>query len=143
NIYPCGGKYRDALHQISIKGSDHKVPHEALVPSLVRDLVDLLNEKRGEWPGLERAAYALWRFNWIHPFCGGNGRTARALSYLVLCMDMGFVPAGKPTVPAIIYARRDDYVGALRQADATEKSGQADVSLMRDLLDDAITQQLG
>jgi fido (protein-threonine AMPylation protein) len=25
--------------------------------------------------GVERAAYALWRLNWIHPFAGGNGRT--------------------------------------------------------------------
>jgi Fic family protein len=36
---------------------------------------------------LERAAYAQWRFNWIHPFAGGNGRASRALTYLIVCMN--------------------------------------------------------
>jgi Fic family protein len=141
-IYPCGGTFRDALSRVQIQGSEHKIPHEALVPGLVHDLIEKLNADRTRLPGLERASYALWRFNWIHPFRGGNGRTARALSYLVLCIDMGLAPPGKPQVPTIIYARRGDYVKALRMADETEKTGQADISLMRALLDDAITQQL-
>ncbi len=35
------------------------------------------------------AAYALWRLNWIHPFIEGNGRTARAACYYLICMKYG------------------------------------------------------
>jgi hypothetical protein len=34
------------------------------------------------------AAYVLWKMNWIHPFADGNGRTARAVSYVVLSIKL-------------------------------------------------------
>jgi Fic family protein len=143
DIYPCGGQYRDALRRVTISGSEHRVPHESRVPGLVQDLVDKLNVDRESTSALDRAAYALWRFNWIHPFAGGNGRSARALSYLVICVDMGLVPPGLPQLPTLIYERRRDYVEALRAADASERdSGSPDLSLMRALMEDAITRQL-
>src|ERR1035441_3363387 len=45
------------------------------------------------------AAYALWRLNWIHPFVEGNGRTARAACYYLLCMRQNKLLLGKKTVP--------------------------------------------
>jgi Fic family protein len=81
DIYPCGGRYRNAIMHVKILGSRHKPPHESLVPSHIRDLCDYVNRERTQRSALERGAYALWRFNWIHPFAGGNGRTARALAY--------------------------------------------------------------
>ena len=30
-----------------------------------------------------RAAYTLWRLNWIHPFDDGNERTARVLALII------------------------------------------------------------
>jgi hypothetical protein len=44
----------------------------------------------------------MWSMNWIHPFFGGNGRTARALSYLVLSVKLGFVRPGTKTIPELI-----------------------------------------
>ena len=41
------------------------------------------------------AAYALWRLNWIHPFVEGNGRTARAACYYLICMKAGRLLPGK------------------------------------------------
>ncbi|WP_420810771.1 Fic family protein [Haliangium ochraceum] len=73
-IYPCAGQYRNAWRNVRIQGSEHQVPEPALVPNHVRDLLDRLNSKQGS--ALKRAAYALWRINWIHPFAGGNGRTS-------------------------------------------------------------------
>lgn len=66
DVYPCGGKYRTALHHVFIANSAHTLPEAAFVPALVRDAVDLINSQRGRRSALERAAYALWRFNWIH-----------------------------------------------------------------------------
>ncbi|HET9282483.1 MAG TPA: Fic family protein [Candidatus Angelobacter sp.] len=45
------------------------------------------------------AAYVIWRLNWIHPFADGNGRTSRALSYLVLCTRLGERLPGTVTIP--------------------------------------------
>lgn len=65
----------------------------------------------------KRSAYALWRLNWIHPFSGGNGRTARAISYLIVCMDLGAMLPGVPSMPSIISGDRDGYLNALRACD--------------------------
>jgi Fic family protein len=119
DVYPCGGKYRTALHNVFIANSAHTLPEAAFVPSLVRDAVDWINRQRGQRSALERAAYALWRFNWIHPFAGGNGRTSRAVAYLVVCMDAGRMLPGVPSMPSLIYDHRDDYLVALRAVDAS------------------------
>ena len=87
-IYPCAGTYRDARFKVSIEGSPHQLPEAARVPLLVKDAIELINNSES-FSSLDRAAYALWRFNWIHPFRGGNGRTSRAIAYLILCMDEG------------------------------------------------------
>src|SRR5262245_43669892 len=85
DIYPCAGKYRNARIKVRITNSMHEPPEAAFVPSLVRDAVDWINreQEEGHSSAVTRAAYALWRFNWIHPFAGGNGRTSRAVAYLI------------------------------------------------------------
>lgn len=141
-IYPCTDQYRDAFRQVRIEGSRHEIPHESLVVLLVDEMVDRLNSDReNSVPAIERAAYAIWRSNWIHPFSGGNGRTARAIGYLVLCMDLGSVPGGEPQFPTLIYDAAGDYTLALRSADAGEAAGKPDLGPMCDLVRDAITQQ--
>lgn len=119
-IYPCGGRFRDARFDVSIPDSQHKPPLAALVEMHVSDLVEALNDVSSS--ALRRSALALWRFNWIHPFPGGNGRTARALSYLVLCIDMGQMIPGTPTIPSLIAARRDRYIDALRDVDSRART---------------------
>ena len=142
-IYPCGGRYRDASMDVVIRGSDHRLPTAAQVPSLVTDLITKLNTERESVPALDRAAYALWRLNWIHPFAGANGRTARALCYAVLCMDIGLVPPGTPQFPTAIYEKRNTYVQALKAADAAAlKTGQPDLTATRDVVENALLRQL-
>jgi Fic family protein len=116
-----------------------------LIAALVRDAVNFVNVERGLRSSLERAAYVLWRFNWIHPFAGGNGRTSRALAYFIVCVDNGAMLPGEPTMPHLIYERRDDYIAALRAADASvldDTDATPDVSVMCDLLRDVLTRQL-
>lgn len=117
NIYPCGGKYRDATSAVHIANSPHVLPDAASVPSLVREALHWINNEKARSP-LERAAYALWRFNWIHPFRGGNGRTSRAVAYLIVCMSERTMLPGSPVMPDIIYDRRDEYIRVLQAVDA-------------------------
>lgn len=59
----------------------------------------------------------MWRLNWIHPFADGNGRTARAVSYLILCMKMSGRIPGSPTIPDLISENKKPYYDALEAAD--------------------------
>jgi len=123
-IYPCGVRYRDATKGVFIHNSKHKLPDVAFVPSLVRDAVDWINRETSR-SALERASYALWRFNWIHPFAGGNGRTSRALAYLIVCMQEGRMLPGVPSMPSLIYEHRDEYIHALRAVDESQRIADA------------------
>ena len=142
SIFPCGGKYRDALKKVGIQNSDHVLPEAAVVPIRVREALDWINGKKGERSALERAAYALWRFNWIHPFAGGNGRTSRCLAYLIVCMDLKAMIPGEPTMPTIISHRRDEYIDVLRAADASASGDDFDLSPMTEFLKDALMRQM-
>jgi Fic family protein len=98
--------------------------------------------RSGKRSALERAAYALWRLNWIHPFAGGNGRTSRAVAYLILCAEDGAMMPGKPTMPSLIHQNRREYITALRACDAAELSGEPDFTVMVDHLREMLMRQL-
>lgn len=143
-IYPCGGSYRDARSTVIISGSKHELPEAARVPFLVQDAIELINENN-EFSSLDRAAYALWRFNWIHPFRGGNGRTSRAIAYLILCMDAGRMWPGTKTMPSLIYQYRSDYIKALQAVDAKEREtpgAPGNVEPMSIFLRDRLIEQM-
>jgi Fic family protein len=126
NIYPCAGSYRDARRKVFIQNSQHQVPHCSLVQAHVRDAVEWVNREKHR-SALECAGYALWRFNWIHPFAGGNGRTSRALAYLIVCMREGRMLPGVPSMPSLIYVHRDAYIDALRAVDASQREADAKI----------------
>ena len=141
-IYPCGAKYRDARMQVKIQNSPHEIPEPAFVPVFVTEAIERINHERPNRSTLERAAYALWRFNWIHPFSGGNGRTSRAVAYLIICMDNRAMLPGKPNMPTLIYDHRNEYLVALRATDAAEASGNMDLTAMTEFLRRMLTLQL-
>jgi fido (protein-threonine AMPylation protein) len=84
----------------------------------------------------------MWRLNWIHPFSGGNGRTSRAISYLILCARLGYRLVGTTTIPEQIVANRQPYYAALDAADAAFAVGRIDVTAMEALLGQMLAVQL-
>jgi Fic family protein len=64
-------------------------PHYKDIPELVDEFVEIVQERWFTLTPLQLAAYGLWRPVWIHPFADGNGRTARAISYFLLCARGG------------------------------------------------------
>jgi Fic family protein len=134
-IYPCAGQYRDARSNVYISDSSHKPPEAALIQGFVREMIDRVND--GGTPALERAAYALWRLNWIHPFRGGNGRTSRCIAYAILCMDVGSMIPGVPSLPTLIYDKRDEYLIALRAVDQSLREAIAKAAPEQDVPDPA------
>jgi Fic family protein len=94
------------------------------------------------WSPTELAAYGLWRLNWIHPFVEGNGRTARAVCYFVICVRSGALLGGRKIVPERIRENRAGYEAALTAADRAWDAGNLDFSEMEDYLAALLQAQL-
>jgi Fic family protein len=138
-IYTCAGKFRDG--PVVIQGVPHQPPPHREVPALVAHMCDYVNHSWERTP-IHLAAYLMWRVNWIHPFFGGNGRTSRAVSYLVLCAKLGFAIPGTQTIPDRIVAHRQPYFDALQAADAAWVGGYIDLAGMEKLLEQLLATQL-
>ncbi|MBN1505415.1 MAG: Fic family protein [Sedimentisphaerales bacterium] len=87
-------------------------------------------------------AYALWRLNWIHPFIEGNGRTARAACYYLICLRQGSLLPGTKIVPERIRENREPYYAALRAADRHWADGQFNVDDLAEYLAELLENQL-
>ncbi len=79
----------------------------------------------------------------IHPFADGNGRTARAVSYVVLSIKLDSLLPGVPTIPDQISEDKEPYYKALEVADeAWKSSGHADVSALEAMIEVMLAKQL-
>jgi Fic family protein len=139
-IYRCAGHFRDG--EVILDGVDHHPPNHSEVPHLVDEMCAYLNDHRGATTAVHLSAYAMWRVNWIHPFFGGNGRSARAFSYLVLLSSLGFALPVIKTIPELIVENRNPYFEALRSADEHWKNRVLNLSKMEDLISDLLAIQL-
>jgi Fic family protein len=138
-ISPFAGSYRPG--PVKIGGSKHTPPEAHLVPEKMEQLCDYVNENLGKSP-IQLSAYTLWRMNWVHPFVDGNGRTARAISYVVLCSRLGYALPGTNTIPEQIAKDKKPYYEALEKADESDRRGNLDVSAMEELLESLLANQL-
>lgn len=126
---------------VHIEGSDHQPPPPSAVPRLVEDLCDYVNAT-WEAPALHLGAYVMWRTNWIHPFVNGNGRTSRAVSYLVFSARLGYVVPGSLTIPELIARDKPSYYRALEAADEAHTEAGTDLSEMQKLMEAHLAAQL-
>ena len=114
NICQFGGRYREE----PILVGNHIPPHFDDVPNEMDRFFSFIHEN---WTIYEHptqiAAYALWRLNWIHPFIEGNGRTARAACYYLICMRQNKLLGGTKTVPERIRENREPYYAGLKASD--------------------------
>ncbi len=140
DIYTCAGQFR--TYDVYIENALHQPPPFADVPQLVDDMCKYINDNFGRLSGLQLAAYAMWRVNWIHPFAGGNGRTSRGASYLLLNVRMGFNLPGVNTIAQQIENDRAPYYDALAAADEALRQGNTDVSAMEALMSQLLAAQL-
>lgn len=134
------GNFRPS--SVDIEGSRHEPVDAFLVPELVEEMCDYVNENWESSTPIHLAAYSMWRLNWIHPFTDGNGRTSRAVSHLVLCVRLGLKLPFESSVPEQITNNRDPYYAALEKADLAFDNGKVDVSDMEVLLGDMLAKQL-
>jgi Fic family protein len=139
NIAQFGGRYRKG----PIYVGDHLPPRFDDVPDEMDRFLSVVHEN---WTIIQNPmvlpAYALWRMNWIHPFVEGNGRTARAACYYLICMKFNRILPGSKIVPERIRDNRQPYYEALRAADRAWDDGHFDVSQLAAYLSDLLKAQL-
>ena len=139
NIAQFGGRFREQ----PIYVGDHIPPHFNKVPDLIDQFLSVIHET---WTINDHPtvlpAYALWRLNWIHPFIEGNGRTARAACYLLICLRQGSLLPGRKIVPERIRENRQPYYAALRSADRHWEDGQFNVNELASYLAGLLADQL-
>lgn len=139
-ISSYAGNFRPA--GIEIGKSKHEPPPAHLVPELIEELCDYVNDKWNDKSPMHLASYVMWRLNWIHPFTDGNGRTSRALSYLVLCIRLKALLPGRVTIPEQIEQDRTPYYKALEVADQAWADGKIYLTAMKQLLASMLAKQL-
>ena len=126
---------------IDITGTKHQPPPAAEVAAYVDEMCEYVQDHWYASP-VHLSAYLMWRLSWIHPFDDGNGRTSRAVSYLVLCARLGQRLPGTKTIPERIAEAKFDYYDALDAVDAAWSAGKVDVSAMEALLELHLRDQL-
>jgi Fic family protein len=140
-IHMFAGTFRNGV--ATIHGSNHDPVPAFLVADEVADMCEYVNRHWAEKSAIHLAAYILWKLNWIHPFADGNGRTARAISYVVLSVRAHSLYPGTNTIPDQIATDKKPYYDALEVADAAWKAtGQVDVSSLETMLSRMLATQL-
>jgi len=110
-----------------IVGRDYLPPESVLVPALLREFTEWLDDSTAHHIAKATAAQA--KIQNLSPFLDGNGRVGRLLSSMILC------GAGYP--PAIVRSEdADRYYDGLRKADAGDLSPL--LSLMIDRVSDSM-----
>jgi Fic family protein len=140
-IHPLAGTFRNTV--VSIGGSKHTPPDAFMVTEEVSALCEHVNARWNDKGANHLGAYVLWKLNWIHPFSDGNGRTARAVSYVVMSIKLDSILPGTPTIPDQIASNKQPYYAALEAADsALTNTGEVDVSALEEMLDSMLSRQL-
>lgn len=137
-LHTNAGEYRPC----EVTVGTHKPPESYRVKALMEDFVNEVNRAWQTTDPVFLACFVLWRLNHIHPFINGNGRTARAACYFVLCMAVGQWLPGTKILPELIKDRRAEYVAALQAADASLVTGTLNLGQLHALISQLIQEQL-
>jgi Fic family protein len=137
------GQYRTG--PVHITNSPHRPPPWIEVPGQMAGMIAYIQQHWDDRNLIHLSAFTLWRLCWIHPFPNGNGRTARAVAYLVLCARNGRLFSPKNTVIEQIQANKMPYYQTLRMADDQyAQFGNVDEALrpMEELMSDLLKEQI-
>jgi hypothetical protein len=129
------GEYRPC----EVIAGAHRPPAHYRVPALMDDFINVVNRNWETFDPVALATFVLWRLNNIHPFINGNGRTARASCYYVLCVKAGGLLPGTMILPELIKQNHKEYVDALQKGHLSNGQDLKDLhALVARLLDEQL-----
>ena len=115
------GNYR--VEDNMIGKSEHLPPPFEMLPRLMTEFEDFMNQDCDTKYELLKIAIAHHRLAWIHPFGNGNGRTVRVWTYAML-LKYGYVKNRIINPTAVFCTNRNDYYNNLALADLGTTEGQ-------------------
>lgn len=136
-LHTNAGEYRPCQVYVGA----HTPPEHYRVDALMDDFINYVNRNWETTDPVVLSAYVLWRMNYIHPFINGNGRTARAACYFVLCVTNGGWLPGNTILPELIRRERAAYVEALTKVDES-LAGEFTLEPLHSLLVKLIAEQI-
>ena len=137
-LHSFAGEWRPWI----VKVGNHEPPLHHRVDGLMEDFVNTVNREWEKADAVALASFVLWRLNWIHPFINGNGRTARAACYFVLCVKAQQWLPGTTILPELIRRERSRYELGLQHADKAYAGGLIDMSPIHALLSELLNEQI-
>lgn len=137
-LHTNAGEYRPCPVTVGI----YNPPEHYRIQALMDDFVNVVNRNWESGEAVALATFVLWRLNHIHPFINGNGRTARAVSYFVLCLKANQWLPGVTILPELLRRERDRYVAALQVADASLSVGALNLEALHALVSELLKEQL-
>jgi Fic family protein len=141
-LHVAAGEYRPCPLEVGTGKEKFEPPPHYLVESLMDDMVNTVNRSWDRLDAIVLSSFVLWRLNHIHPFINGNGRTARASCYLVLCLKEQKLLEGKSIVPQLIKRERPRYVAALKEVDKSALTANLDLTPLANLVAELVKEQL-
>ena len=110
--------YRDgAVYVTGREGVVYTPPQADAVPEMMRALVEFI--QKSELHPLLKACIAHFYFVYVHPFGDGNGRTARALSYMML-LQAGYDFFRYFSISGIVAEERGKYYRSMRNVEDSD-----------------------
>ncbi len=137
-LHTNAGEYRPC----EVTVGKYKPPMEHSVPALMDDFVNYVNFIWNETDLTVLAAFVLWRLNHIHPFINGNGRTARAICYYVICAKLRSFLPGTTILPELLLRERAEYVDCLQKIDESYKNNLLDLTPLAALIQRLLSEQI-
>lgn len=137
-LHPYAGEFRPC----NVAVGAYLPPDHYRVPALIDEFINHVNFIFKESDPILLSAYVLWRLNHIHPFINGNGSTARAVCYFILCMKFGGWIESDTILPQLMDRDHDDYVAAIKAADASFNSGNLDLQPLHALISKLMAEQV-
>lgn len=137
-LHTNAGEYRPC----PVRVGTYDPPEHYRVAALMDDFVNQVNRHWSQQDPVVLSTFVLWRLNHIHPFINGNGRTARAAAYFVLCVASGGWLPGSIILPELLRRNHPAYVKALRAADESLAAGSLDLSQLHELVCKLLEEQL-
>lgn len=110
--------YRDgAVYVTGREGVVYTPPQADAVPEMMRLLVEFI--QKSELHPLLKACIAHFYFVYVHPFGDGNGRTARALSYMML-LQAGYDFFRYFSISGVVAEERGKYYRSMRDVEDSD-----------------------
>ncbi|MFH0957998.1 MAG: Fic family protein [Pseudomonadota bacterium] len=107
------------FRKISVRVGHYLPPKPDIVPQLTRELLEWWNKSSSKWSPVISSAIIHYRFEAIHPFGDGNGRTGRALALWEL-YRRGFDTNHIFSIDEFFWEGRQKYYRALDQVRQTK-----------------------